>query len=336
MMRPMLGLSRSLFAQLSLLLLVSACGTAAPSGSGAPRAGVTFAPTALASTAVPTATSACLGVVGGTSQTVQVSVDTQQRQVLVHVPPSGSAQLGGVPVVVMFHGYGDTSKLAEDMTGLSSRADTADFIAVYPQAAGERPKWDIAGASDTHFVDTVLTRLAADPCVDPARIYSVGISMGGAMANVVACRMADRIAALATVSGLYGPNWGDPCQPVRSVPVIAFHGLIDPIVPYGGGPIVDPDTGVNPDLPPVIGAEAWAGGWATHDGCISDAQPQAKIGKVQPLFWAGCVAPVEFFRVTDGGHTWPGSSWDEALTNRDVSATDLIWAFFKSSSLPGH
>jgi polyhydroxybutyrate depolymerase len=67
-----------------------------------------------------------------------------------------------------------------------------------------------------------------DGCVDPARVYVAGMSLGGGMANVVACTMAEKSAALATVAGAYGPNWGDPYKPTRPVPVIAFHGLIDP------------------------------------------------------------------------------------------------------------
>jgi poly(3-hydroxybutyrate) depolymerase len=83
----------------------------------------------------------------------------------------------------------------------------------------------------------------------------------------------------------------------------------------------------------VIAAEDWAAEWAKRAGCIGPAKSQPKVGAVQPLFWSGCEVPVQLYRADDGGHTWPGSAWDEPMTNRDVSATDLIWTFVSDFTL---
>ncbi len=260
-------------------------------------------------------------------------VDGSPRQALVHVPAQG---VGRAPlaVVLVFHGFGDTAELVEDQTGFSTKADAAGFVAVYPQGHGDPPRWDVAGSTDTEFIDSLLDLLEDDACVDPTRMYASGMSMGGGMVNALGCRLAARIAAVAPVSGLYGPGWEGSCTPARPMPLIAFHGVVDPIVHYAGGPITDPQ-GRPLDDPPTVGIESWAEGWAGRNQCDPHPQAQPSIGQVVPLAWQHCVAPVVLYRIEDGGHTWPGSAWEDSQTNRDIVATDLIWDFFSAQVLPG-
>ncbi|MGW3571904.1 hypothetical protein ACWDSL_49920 [Streptomyces sp. NPDC000941] len=86
------------------------------------------------------------------------------------------------------------------------------------------------------------------------------------MASLLACRLADRIAAIAPVAGLRAgnPDPSDPtrpepgsCAPARPVPVLAFHGQQDPVNPNtGGGPGCWPYS-----VPAAIDR------WGTLDGC---------------------------------------------------------------------
>jgi polyhydroxybutyrate depolymerase len=260
-----------------------------------------------------------------------VSSGGSSRHALLHVPTS-RARSTQFPVVLVLHGYGDTSELVQDQTGFSKKADQAGFVAVYPQALGDPAAWDIAGSRDTAFIDTLLTALEAGTCVDKTRVYATGMSLGGGMVNALGCRLSGRIAAIAPVSGLYGPQWEGSCTPSRPVPVVAFHGMLDTIVPYAGGPITDPDGNADADHP-VIGVESWAAGWAARNHCDPDPQAQKAIGEVVPLVWQHCSAPVELYRIKNGGHSWPGNSWDDEPTNMDVVATDVIWQFFSTITL---
>lgn len=310
------------------MLLVSGCAGAPGLATKSPIAAPITSAQAPTETPAGTRSSAeCAHAATSAPRTWSVSTGGQTRRALVHIPPV-AASGEPLPVVLVFHGYGDAPDAVEAMTSMSVKADEAGFIAVYPAALGEPSKWDFEGASDTTFARDLITKTEQDLCVDPARIYATGMSLGGGMANVVGCRLADLVAAIAPVSGVYGPNWGGTCRPARPVPVIAFHGTLDPIVPYGGGPIIDPDHGAIPELPPVVGVEAWAAGWATANGCEPKPQEQPRIGEVVPTFWRGCDADVELYEVLQGGHTWPGSPWQEPMTARDISATDLIWEFF--------
>lgn len=78
----------------------------------------------------------------------------------------------------------------------------------------------------------------------------------------------------------------------------------------------------------MIAVEKWAAHWAAINGCAPTPKPQPPIGQVQPLFWGSCDAPVRLYKISGGGHTWPGGSSDEPMTNHDVSVTDMIWDFF--------
>ena len=57
------------------------------------------------------------------------------RQALVHVPKS-SASSGRFPVVLVLHGFGDSSELVEEQTAFSKKADQAGFHHVYHPSCG--------------------------------------------------------------------------------------------------------------------------------------------------------------------------------------------------------
>jgi polyhydroxybutyrate depolymerase len=77
------------------------------------------------------------------------------------------------------------------------------------------------------------------------------------MADRLACELADRIAAVGTVSGAYQRS--AQCSPSRPVPVFAIHGTADNIVPYEGIP-------------------EQASAWAQRNGC--DPEPVKVIHNV--------------------------------------------------------
>ncbi len=152
--------------------------------------------------------------------------------------------------------------------------------------------------------------------IDPARIYATGISNGGGMANRLACDMADIVAAIAPVSGAY-LSWQD-CSPSRPVPVVAFHGTADQIVPYDG---------LGRTMPPIRG---WAAAWAGRNDCSTTPTVTLQNGEVMGETWGDCSAEVVLYTIEGRGHSWPGSGLVPGLdvATRDIVATDVIWEFF--------
>src|SRR5262249_36815190 len=114
---------------------------------------------------------------------------------------------------------------------------------------------------DVGFARAVVADIQSQANIDPLRIYATGLSNGGGMSHRLACEAADLFAAVAPVAC---PLLLDPfsiCQPIRPIPVLAFAGLTDVVVPYAGGES-QPFPGVF--FPPAPDSFAY---WVGADGC---------------------------------------------------------------------
>jgi len=123
----------------------------------------------------------------------------------------------------------------------NSIADREGFIVVYPSGTGFPKRWQAFpqeprdSSKDVIFIADLIDSLSAQYNIDPARIYVNGFSNGGGMTFLLGCELADRIAATGTVAGAFVLPF-EECAPSRPMPLIAFHGTADPIVPFLGGP----------------------------------------------------------------------------------------------------
>jgi polyhydroxybutyrate depolymerase len=271
-----------------------------------------------ASPAIPAAE--CAPTPIGPDTFMTLDVDGTERTALLHAP---SAASGLRPLVLAFHGYGGGAWDLGYTGGLSDLAEAEGFVVAYPQGIGDGPTWDLAGGTDIPFVLALIDELASTQCVDGDRVFATGFSMGGGMTNLLACRVTDRIAAIAPVAANHGDTWGDPCTPSRPIPVMAFHGTMDQALPYEGGDSPFPDR-------PVSAVEAWMGDWAAANGCAGDPVVAAVADDVDSLTWQGCAAPTTLYRVIGGAHTWPGGLNDPSFgySTDSISATALMWDLF--------
>ena len=272
------------------------------------------------------------------------------REYRLHVPPSYNG-FDRVPLILNFHGRGSNSLQQELYSAFSTRADAPDggFIVAYPQGltvplgSTYFNAWQLGSpfADDVAFVDTLLDALELSLCIDANRIFSTGMSNGGMMSVRLACSLSDRVAAIAPVTGAYYPpmalnlNSGETCPDTRSVPVMAFHGTADAVVPFNGGLSggVDYRLPLENTTPDDDVLQSWAG----HDGCTSARQESVVSGEVRLVTYNACLdgAIAQLYIVDGGGHTWPGAIDIPGLgyTTHDISATDLIWEFFQDHPL---
>jgi polyhydroxybutyrate depolymerase len=218
--------------------------------------------------------------------------------------------------------------------------------------------WDVATAGrDVAYLDKLLTHVEQSACVDLRRIYFAGLSNGAWMTSAVACKLAARVAAVAPVAGIQDFA---SCHPHRAVPVVTFHGTADRYVAYQGGwgaagwklsALDDPaktfeqesaahrPTTFGP-LPASIPGQI--AGWARRNGCGTRPRERRVAPDVTLVVYpCAANASVEFYRVTGGGHSWPGSKTNAALasltgpTTLSIDANDIIWRFFRTHPLDG-
>lgn len=247
------------------------------------------------------------------------------RDYLVHVPKDyrpGQAK----PVVLSFHGHGKTDSYQEELTHFSD----VDTIAVYPQGrtgTDGKSAWygaPYSTADDVRFTQDLLDKLEDSLCVDTNRVFATGKSNGGGFTNVLACRLGDRIAAFAPVSGAYYPESG-ACRPREPVPMVSFHGTADHTIPYRG----DNSKGV----PPIAD---WLDDWADRDGCADEPTSSEVAPKVTREKWHDCSrrGALVHYRIDDLGHTWPSREPNKDSDKpTNIEATSVIWQFFTSHPL---
>ena len=257
----------------------------------------------------------------------------EQRRYLLYVPSTYNPE-EPTPLVITLHGFADWPAHIMKMSHWNDLAEEDGFIVVYPAGMGLPRHWmayektGVVGGTlkDVTFISDLIDTLQSEFAIDPDRIYANGLSNGGGMSFTLACKLSDRIAAIGGVAGAYVlPSI--ECNPGRPVPVIAFHGDADTIVPYTGGSSTRFYTGF-PAIPD------WAAICARRNGCNETPLYLPMNGSVSGICYSSCNqdAEVVLYTIHGGGHTWPGGKpmpkWIVGHTTRDIDATRVMWEFF--------
>lgn len=255
--------------------------------------------------------------------TVNVVSGGLRRSTLVHVPAGVRRP---APLILAFHGAGATGPFMQRYSGLSRAAAPRGMIVAYPTAVRSIRRWTLPGdgpgnPDDVGFTGALLDRLDAQMCIDPERVYATGISNGGGFAASLACRLADRIAAIAPVAGRYDDG---PCDPRRPVSVLEIHGTADAVVPYRGGP---------PDRAAAV--RPWMQAWAARDRCSQAPRRRVIAPWVVRVEWSPCPAGVSVVHIAivGGTHAWPGASPPDPGPVRRISAAPDVVRFFAGRRL---
>lgn len=273
--------------------------------------------------------------------------DDSLRSYLLYVPDAYDGQADW-PLVINFHGFNTNSNLQIAFSQMNAVADTAHFLVAYPQGLlveipagfGIGPGWNVPGISspndDVAFTDNLIDHVAADFAIDVERIHATGWSNGALMAFYMACVLSDRIASVAGVAASMTDAMFDSCLYQRSVSSLLIHGTADPIVPFDGIPGLTRPVPITPSF--LSGQyNCSADSIVTELADISTEDSST----VTLIDYTDCDnnSEILFYRVNNGGHTWPGSNPLPGLeflghTNQDIDANSVIWNFFKRNPHP--
>jgi polyhydroxybutyrate depolymerase len=244
------------------------------------------------------------------------------RKYILHVP-NGYSPDRPTPIVLMLHGYSGSADRVERTSGIKEAAEREGWISVFPQGVGDPPGWNAGfinltgkNVNDVEFIGNLLDRISKKFNVDGKRIYVAGHSNGAMMANALASKLSDRIAAIAPVSGLVGITTSSMIsKPKKPVSVLIIHGVRDPLVGY------DKDSGGMLSGVPVYEGAQW---WAKANG-IGSSPTKRTAGDVTTYSWTAQDGETEvrLLSLTSGKHDWPSRS----ALGEEIGS--LIVRFFK-------
>jgi predicted peptidase len=137
------------------------------------------------------------------------------------------------PMIVFLHGSserGDDVELVKKhgIPRIVEQQKDFPFVAVSPQCPA-KAGWQIYLRTIDNLIDDVISRYR----VDADQLYLTGISMGGYGTWHLAAKHPTRFAAIAPICGGGYRSYGFPDKAcvLKDMPIWAFHGALDRIVP---------------------------------------------------------------------------------------------------------
>ena len=264
-----------------------------------------------------------------TSDVSQTLIDQGLNRTYYLHTPTADSPAHPLPLVVALHGSGMQGKEMADKTALNKLADQAGFVVVYPD--GLKQKWNVSGKSaedNVAFVHTLINQVQKIRSIDAQRIYVVGLSNGGILAQKLACEDPSGIAAIATVAASLPNQFATQCQTQQPVSLLMVNGTTDPIVPWQGGAAPDIRIGRDlsiPSIPTVLNF------WQRHNACSSPPQLEQPSNIVKVTDYS-CQAgtEVKLVALEGAGHVWAGGGYGQSAFG---DTTARVWQFLQQHTL---
>ena len=259
------------------------------------------------------------------------------REFYVYLPSSYSEESDALPVLLSLHGGGDYAELNMQYTNFSANAESDSVIAIFPQGYFYGNKsttgWNTEGdgVDDVFFIEKIIDWIGATHNVELKEVYVAGFSNGGFMAYHLACNLSEKIAAIASVSGLMGNYTYETCSPIHPMPIMHIHGRLDDIIPLSGSANFVPleETQVSSGVVAL---------WQDFNGCESFVQENLlsngglNVGVESK--YTNCLNDTEIIYtiLSNQKHEWFGGS---KVDYDSFGSTEVIWNFLRDYDIKG-
>lgn len=265
------------------------------------------------------------------------------RKYMEYIPSSSPD--GSMPVIFLLHGLGDNCNNFARAIGFQNIAP--NWIIITPEATNASIMGQNLGAAwaagvggeevpyigtielnadvnDEGFILAILDSLENNFNVDTDSVFVTGFSMGGFMSNKMGVKHADRIKAIASVSGTLGHF--QAFEPTGNINTMHIHGTSDETISYA-------DASFSYSMLTIqvgLGAEALVETWRNYNQCstepivynFEDTKNDGLTFEQYTYKNEGTGNKTVFIKVNGGVHTW----YDDA--HNDIDYTTEIYKFF--------
>ena len=272
------------------------------------------------------------------------------RKYMEHIPATPN---GSMPVLFQLHGLGDN---CNNFSQLGFEALAPNWIIITPEATeatisimgmynmnagtawaagvgGENLSYsgfnigDInlnEGVNDEGFILAILDSLENNFDINTDSIFITGFSMGGFMSNKMAVKHADRITAIASVSGTLGHF--QPFEPTGNINTMHLHGTADQTIAYADASfslsVVTIQVG--------LGAETLVDTWRNYNECgteptiynFEDTKNDGLTFEQYSYMNENTGKRTVFIKANNGTHDWYNGS------SNDIDYNTEIYKFF--------
>ncbi len=176
----------------------------------------------------------------GSDERISILQDGVNRFVYLHIPDGYSADVS-YPLLLVFHGSGDSGAAFQQHSGIDKKADQQGFIVAYPSSRGSNwaegcdcTQADIDGVDDVGLVDEIIDIIDDDYSLNRDRVFAAGYSQGAFFTQRLACERSSTFKGVASISGMMSSPMASSCQPEVGLDVLLMHGTDDGSVPITG------------------------------------------------------------------------------------------------------
>ncbi len=278
----------------------------------------------------------------GLTLTETILVDNQLRESLVYLPCNFNSEDDYKrPLVIVLHGARLTGKIAKAVTKFDELACKKNFLVAYPDALNKQ--WNDGrgyGFTPSYFVndDKFILRLAKilqeKYNTNPKKVYLVGYSSGGMLAQKIAMQSAEKIAGIGIVAATMPTmQYNLQLKPNQPMPVVMINGTHDHAFPWRGG-----NTSIlGVKVGSVIPVKTMLQYWLSANGGIKEEQPLDNeiMNEGEEIEVKNYITnkntQVTLFKINGGGHTWPGGSVPFTYIPflgkqvKSLNAAEVIW-----------
>lgn len=266
------------------------------------------------------------------AQKIKFICGGEERNFILHLPKSFSEKAPVTyPVILCLHGKGSNGREMKMYTGLNKTGDKMNSIIAYPTTADEQwPYADtVAIRKETAYLQAIIQYLTSYYRADPERIYMTGMSSGGIFTFTFASQYPTALKGIAVVSGniTLAAKKNIEKNALILPPLLLIHGTGDKLLYHGReGMCMSAEDSFTTylsactDPAPIIEK-------------LPDTKPKDKC-TVEKINY-NCQEKLIYYRITNGGHHWPGANFNAALFTslrlghfcRDFKANDAIRDF---------